>query len=89
MQDVAAKVLSFAQQRPRAVCILSGSGTVSAVTLRLPASSGETITFEVEAFLKSFYVLLLVLKNYFFYKGISSVAFFLNSVGLDYKFTWS
>ncbi|XP_030454070.1 AT-hook motif nuclear-localized protein 5 [Syzygium oleosum] len=45
-EDVAAKVLSFAQQRPRAVCILSGSGTVSAVTLRLPASSGETITFE-------------------------------------------
>lgn len=50
-QDIVAKVLSFSQQRPRAVCILSGSGTVSSVTLRQPASSVLAGTYEVEAFL--------------------------------------
>ncbi|EEF51181.1 AT-hook motif nuclear-localized protein 5 [Ricinus communis] len=45
-EDIVAKVLSFAQQRPRALCILSGTGTVSSVTLRQPASSGPTLTFE-------------------------------------------
>ncbi|KAJ6326771.1 hypothetical protein OIU78_013787 [Salix suchowensis] len=45
-EDIVSKLLSFAQQRPRAVCILSGSGTVSSVTLRQPASSGPSITFE-------------------------------------------
>lgn len=47
MQDIAAKVLAFAKQRPRALCILSANGTVSAVTLRPPASSGSTVTYEV------------------------------------------
>jgi len=47
LQDIAAKILSFSQQRPRAVCIMSGSGGVSAVTLRQPASSAGTVTFEV------------------------------------------
>lgn len=45
-EDVAAKILSFSQQRPRAVCVLSGCGTVSLVTLRQPASSGGNITYE-------------------------------------------
>ncbi|KAK4422617.1 AT-hook motif nuclear-localized protein 5 [Sesamum alatum] len=45
-EDVAAKVLAFAQQRPRALCILSGSGSVSAVTLRQPTTSGGTVTYE-------------------------------------------
>ncbi|PKI53981.1 hypothetical protein CRG98_025592 [Punica granatum] len=45
-EDVAAKILSFSQQRPRAICILSGCGTISLVTLRQPASSGGTITYE-------------------------------------------
>ncbi|KAJ9173605.1 hypothetical protein P3X46_016722 [Hevea brasiliensis] len=45
-EDIVAKILSFAQQRPRAVCVLSGSGTVSSVTLRQPASSGPAVTFE-------------------------------------------
>ncbi|KAF9685819.1 hypothetical protein SADUNF_Sadunf03G0093600 [Salix dunnii] len=45
-EDIVSKLLSFSQQRPRAVCILSGSGTVSSVTLRLPASSGPSITYE-------------------------------------------
>ncbi|KAI3453704.1 hypothetical protein Pfo_010367 [Paulownia fortunei] len=45
-EDVAAKILAFAQQRPRALCILSGSGSVSAVTLRQPTNSGGTVTYE-------------------------------------------
>lgn len=44
-----AKMLSFSQQRPRVVCILSGRGTVSSVTLRQPATSVPTVTYEVEA----------------------------------------
>ncbi|KAL2235380.1 UNVERIFIED_CONTAM: AT-hook motif nuclear-localized protein 5, partial [Sesamum indicum] len=44
--DVAAKILAFAQQRPRALCILSGSGSVSAVTLRQPTNTGGTVTYE-------------------------------------------
>ncbi|KAE8683895.1 AT-hook motif nuclear-localized protein 10 [Hibiscus syriacus] len=45
-EDIVEKMLSFSQQRPRAVCILSGSGTVSSVTLRQPASSTPTMTYE-------------------------------------------
>ncbi|KAI3468744.1 hypothetical protein Pfo_025407 [Paulownia fortunei] len=45
-EDVAAKILAFAQQRPRALCILSANGSVSAVTLRQPTTSGGTVTYE-------------------------------------------
>ncbi|KAI3689548.1 hypothetical protein L2E82_47508 [Cichorium intybus] len=45
-EDVAEKILSFAQQRQRALCILSGNGSVSTVTLRQLTSSGGTITYE-------------------------------------------
>ncbi|XP_021815486.1 AT-hook motif nuclear-localized protein 5 [Prunus avium] len=45
-EDVAAKLLLFSQQRPRALCILSGSGSASSVTLRQPASTGVSVTFE-------------------------------------------
>ncbi|XP_057510089.1 AT-hook motif nuclear-localized protein 5-like [Actinidia eriantha] len=45
-EDIASNILSFSQQRPRAVCILSASGAVSAVTLRQPTSSGNTVTYE-------------------------------------------
>lgn len=45
-EDIVAKLLSFAQQRPRALCILSGSGLVSSVTLRQPASTGVSVTYE-------------------------------------------
>ncbi|RAL50732.1 hypothetical protein DM860_015879 [Cuscuta australis] len=45
-EDVAAKILAFSRQRPRALCILSANGTVSAITLRAPASSGATVTYE-------------------------------------------
>ncbi|KAL8503370.1 hypothetical protein ACS0TY_022199 [Phlomoides rotata] len=45
-EDVAAKILAFSQQKPRALCILSGSGSVSALTLQQPANSGATVTYE-------------------------------------------
>lgn len=45
-EDVAAKILAFAQQRPRALCIMSANGSVSAVTLRQPTTSNNTVTYE-------------------------------------------
>uniref|UniRef100_A0A1J3J8X2 AT-hook motif nuclear-localized protein n=1 Tax=Noccaea caerulescens TaxID=107243 RepID=A0A1J3J8X2_NOCCA len=45
-EDIVSKVLSFSQQRPRALCIMSGTGTVSSVTLRQPASTAPSLTFE-------------------------------------------
>ena len=41
------KVISFSQQGPRAICILSANGVISNVTLRQPDSSGGTLTYEV------------------------------------------
>ncbi|MBA0617340.1 hypothetical protein Godav_026797 [Gossypium davidsonii] len=38
--------MSFSQQGPREVCILSANGAVSTVTLRQPSSSGGTVTYE-------------------------------------------
>lgn len=45
-EDISSKLLAFAQQGPRAVCILSANGAVSTVTLRQPSTSGGTITYE-------------------------------------------
>lgn len=45
-EDIAAKVMSFSHQGPRAVCILSANGAVSNVTLRQPSSSVGTVTYE-------------------------------------------
>ncbi|XP_076888982.1 AT-hook motif nuclear-localized protein 5-like [Bidens hawaiensis] len=45
-EDVAERILAFARQRARAICILSGNGTVSAVTLTQFSSSGGTVTHE-------------------------------------------
>ncbi|QCD85031.1 AT-hook motif nuclear-localized protein 5-like [Vigna unguiculata] len=45
-EDIVAKLLSLSQQRPRALCVLSGTGTVSSVTLRQPASTNASVTFE-------------------------------------------
>ncbi|KAK8702626.1 hypothetical protein V6N13_020969 [Hibiscus sabdariffa] len=42
----AGEVISFSQQGPRAICILSASGVISNVTLRQPDSSGGTLTYE-------------------------------------------
>uniref|UniRef100_A0A1J3IKD7 AT-hook motif nuclear-localized protein n=1 Tax=Noccaea caerulescens TaxID=107243 RepID=A0A1J3IKD7_NOCCA len=41
-EDIVAKVLSFSQQRPRALCIMSGTGTVASVTLCESGSSVPT-----------------------------------------------
>ncbi|GER57540.1 AT hook motif DNA-binding family protein [Striga asiatica] len=45
-EDIAAKILAFAQQRARALCIMSGNGSVSALTLRQPTTSEATVTYE-------------------------------------------
>ncbi|KAM0940327.1 putative AT-hook motif nuclear-localized protein [Dioscorea sansibarensis] len=45
-EDVAARIFSFSQKGPRAICILSANGAISNVTLRQPGSSGGTLTYE-------------------------------------------
>ncbi|KAK3041601.1 hypothetical protein RJ639_000735 [Escallonia herrerae] len=45
-EDIASKIMAFSQQGPRTVCILSANGAVSNVTLRQPATSGGTVTYE-------------------------------------------
>ncbi|KAK7252656.1 hypothetical protein RIF29_36759 [Crotalaria pallida] len=45
-EDVTMKVISFSQQGPRTICILSANGAISSVTLRQPDSSGGTLTYE-------------------------------------------
>ncbi|PKI49499.1 hypothetical protein CRG98_030116 [Punica granatum] len=45
-EDVTMKVISFSQQGPRAICILSANGVISSVTLRQADSSGGTLTYE-------------------------------------------
>lgn len=45
-EDIASKVMTFSQQGPRAVCILSAAGVVSNVTLRQSAMGGSTVTYE-------------------------------------------
>ncbi|XP_039170567.1 AT-hook motif nuclear-localized protein 10 [Eucalyptus grandis] len=45
-EDVSSKIMSFSQHGPRAVCILSANGAISNVTLRQPAISGGTVTYE-------------------------------------------
>lgn len=46
LQDVAGKILSFAQKGPRGICVLSANGAVSNVTIRQPGSSGGILTYE-------------------------------------------
>ncbi|KAJ4714017.1 AT-hook motif nuclear-localized protein [Melia azedarach] len=45
-EDVLAKIMSFSQNGPRAVCILSANGAISNVTLRQAMTSGGTVTYE-------------------------------------------
>lgn len=45
-EDISAKLLAFARQGPRAICILSANGVVSTATLRQPSTSGGTVTYE-------------------------------------------
>lgn len=45
-EDVSSKIMAFSQNGPRAVCIMSANGAISNVTLRQPATSGGTVTYE-------------------------------------------
>uniref|UniRef100_A0A0D9VBM2 AT-hook motif nuclear-localized protein n=1 Tax=Leersia perrieri TaxID=77586 RepID=A0A0D9VBM2_9ORYZ len=45
-EDVNMKVISFSQQGPRAICILSANGVISNVTLRQQDTLGGTVTYE-------------------------------------------
>ncbi|TXG51868.1 hypothetical protein EZV62_021037 [Acer yangbiense] len=45
-EDISSKIMSFSQNGPRAVCVLSAIGTISNVTLRQAATSGGTVTYE-------------------------------------------
>ncbi|XP_059441545.1 AT-hook motif nuclear-localized protein 13-like [Corylus avellana] len=45
-EDIATKIMAFSQQGPRTVCILSANGAICNVTLRQPAMSGGTVTYE-------------------------------------------
>ncbi|KAH9541643.1 hypothetical protein CY35_14G076100 [Sphagnum magellanicum] len=45
-EDVARKIMSFAQVGPRAVCIISANGVISNVTLRQQSTSGGTVTYQ-------------------------------------------
>ncbi|KAI0511884.1 hypothetical protein KFK09_012518 [Dendrobium nobile] len=45
-EDVSSKIMSFSQNGPRAICILSANGAISNVTLRQAATSGGTVTYE-------------------------------------------
>ncbi|CAN6707749.1 unnamed protein product [Malus baccata var. baccata] len=55
--DVSETLTHFARRKQRGICILSGSGCVTNVTLRQPASSGATVTlhgrFEILSLLGS------------------------------------
>ncbi|KAA8521938.1 hypothetical protein F0562_012748 [Nyssa sinensis] len=56
--DIIESVATFARRRQRGVCILSGTGTVTNVTLRQPASPGAIVTlhgrFEILSLAGSF-----------------------------------
>eukprot|EP01018_Ginkgo_biloba_P036513 Gb_02656 [translate_table: standard] len=45
-EDVSKKIMAFWQHGPWAVCVLSANGAISNVTLRQPAMSGGTVTYE-------------------------------------------
>ncbi|XP_076892898.1 AT-hook motif nuclear-localized protein 10-like [Bidens hawaiensis] len=45
-EDVLNKIMSFSQNGPRAICIMSGIGVITNVTLRQAATSGGTATYE-------------------------------------------
>ncbi|XP_066328904.1 AT-hook motif nuclear-localized protein 9-like [Miscanthus floridulus] len=45
-EDVAARIMAFSQQGPRAVCIISATGAVSTATLHQDSDSGGVVTYE-------------------------------------------
>ncbi|KAH0838896.1 hypothetical protein HID58_090575 [Brassica napus] len=46
-EDIASKVVSFSQQSPRAICVLSVTGAVSTATILQPSPSQGAIKYEV------------------------------------------
>jgi hypothetical protein len=48
-QDIGRKIMSFAQMRSRAVCVIAANGAISNVTLRQQATSGGTVTYQVSS----------------------------------------
>lgn len=75
------KIISFSQQGPRAICILSANGVISSVTLRQPDSSGGTLTYEVR---KSYHILNALMKicqtSFIFYALKCCVTSFSSSI---------
>lgn len=55
--------MAFSQQGSRTICILSANGAICNVTLRQPATSGGTVTYEVRMELNG---------KYWFYTNINS-----------------
>ena len=55
--------MAFSQQGPRTVCILSANGAICNVTLRQPAMSGGSVTYEV---------LLMHVNHHYFWEAIVS-----------------
>ncbi|XP_061372678.1 AT-hook motif nuclear-localized protein 10 isoform X1 [Gastrolobium bilobum] len=45
-EDLSSKIMALSLNGPRNVCILTANGAISNVTLRQPASSGGTVTYE-------------------------------------------
>ncbi|CAN0841837.1 AT-hook motif nuclear-localized protein 1 [Linum grandiflorum] len=45
-RDIMMSVMAFVQKGPRAVCVLSGNGFISSVTLRAFDNSSDTVTLE-------------------------------------------
>uniref|UniRef100_A0A7C8YHB3 AT-hook motif nuclear-localized protein n=1 Tax=Opuntia streptacantha TaxID=393608 RepID=A0A7C8YHB3_OPUST len=45
-EDIAARIMSFSQGEPGAICVFSACGLISKATLRRPNSSGGTVTYE-------------------------------------------
>ncbi|KAJ0966681.1 hypothetical protein J5N97_023598 [Dioscorea zingiberensis] len=45
-EDITGKIISFAEEGPKPICVLSANGTVSTVTLRQPLASSGMVTYE-------------------------------------------
>lgn len=58
------KVISFSQQGPRALCVLSANGVIKSVTLRQPDASGGTLTYEVKHLRKFIVSFLLIVETF-------------------------
>ena len=48
LQNIAEKIISFAEAGPKHLCILSVNGSVSSATLRRPSVAGGVVTYEVQ-----------------------------------------